>query len=303
MPNEAARPWKMLLPLVSVLTIAVLWSIYWFVAIGIAKDKVAETREALAGQGTTLTCTNESWGGFPFRFEFDCSSPVLKWQDKAEARSGNLLAVALAYNPWQTVFLIDGPSTVPGLNAQPVTAQHERIIASVTLGKNYEPSFSSEIPRLAISGLLTAERIMLHTLPNSEGGTGVAASVSKLSYQPDGRPPLLIDDSNVLGVLQPDMSVKVDKVELSQGAVRYWGSGMVSLNPERRISGKLSTETNDLDGLLKILEPHFDMTDQEKAGFRTVLGLLGNEAKADIVARDGQLFIGPFKAIDLLPLY
>jgi hypothetical protein len=303
MPNKAARPWKMLLPLASVLIIAFLWSGYWFVAISFAKAKISAEREMLARQGMSLACTSEAWGGFPFRFEFTCSSPVLKWQDKAEARSGNLLAVALAYNPWQTVFLIDGPTTVLGRNTTPITAQHERIIASVTLDKNYEPRVSSDIPKLTVSGLLTADRIMLHTRPEAEGSTGLAASAAKLNYQPEGQPPLLIDEGSLAGVLQSDMSVKADKIELSQKNVRYWGSGLISLDKERRVSGKLSTETNDLDGLLRILEPHVDLSDQEKAGFRTVLGLLGNEAKADIIAKDGQLFIGPFKAADLPPLY
>lgn len=303
MPNEAARPWKMLLPLILVLVIAAVWSIYWFVAMGIAKDRIASEREKLASRGVTLSCTEETWAGFPFRFEFNCSSPILKQNERAEARASDLLAVALAYNPWQIVFLIDGPTTVAGGNTLPITAQHERIVASITLGKNYEPSLSSDIPKLAVPGLLTADRIMFHTRPETAGATGLAASVVKLNYQPEGRPPLLIDDGNMLGVLQQNTSIKVDKIELVQGTVRYWGSGSVSLDPERRLAGKLSTETNNLDGLLGILEPHFDMTDQEKAGFRAVLGLLGNEAKADIVAKDGQLFIGPFKAADLLPLY
>jgi hypothetical protein len=303
MPSEATRPWKMFLPLILVLALGAAWSIYWFVAIGIAKEKATEERRALESRGIALSCTKESWAGFPFRFEFKCTSPILKLQDKVEARSGNLLAVALAYNPWQVVLLVDGPTAVTGENLMPAATQHERIIASFTIGKGNAVNFSSDVPKLVVRGLLSADRIMAHTRPEDGGRTGFAVSLVKLNYQPEGRPPLQIDAGNLQGSLQPDQTVIVDRIELTQGSVRYWGAGTVQIDAGRRLSGKLATETNDLDGLLKILEPHLDMTDQEKAGFRTVLGLLGNEAKADIIAKDGQLFIGPFKVADLLPLY
>jgi hypothetical protein len=127
--------------------------------------------------------------------------------------------------------------------------------------------------------------------------------VSQLNYQPEGRPPLLIENGNLIGVLQPELVANVDTIELSQGTVRYWGSGVVSLDAERRLRASSRPRPTISMGSSGFSNPTFDMTDQEKAGFRAVLGLLGNEAKADIVAKDGQLFIGPFKAADLLPLY
>ena len=36
---------------------------------------------------------------------------------------------------------------------------------------------------------------------------------------------------------------------------------------------------------------------------RAMLGLLGNEAKVPVIARDGALYLGPFKVTDLPPLY
>ena len=304
MPNEAARPWKMLLPLAGVLMIAVAWSVYWYIAIGIAKERFADERKKLADRGITLDCTSETWGGFPFRFEFSCVSPAMKLENEAEAKASHLLAVALAYNPWQVVLLLDGPTTVAAGNVLPVSANHERIIASVTLGDNDAPSLSADVPKLDIPGLMTADRILIHTRPETDGRTGIAASVSKLNYQLSDNPPLAIDEGSLAGSLrQDDLTARIDKIELAYGAVRYWGSGDISLDQNRRLAGTLATETNDLDGLLAILEPHLEMTDQEKAGLRTVLGLLGNEAKADIIAKDGHLFLGPFKIADLLPIY
>jgi hypothetical protein len=45
------------------------------------------------------------------------------------------------------------------------------------------------------------------------------------------------------------------------------------------------------------------MNESDKAVLRTMLGLLGNEAKAPVIAKDGNLLIGPFKIADLVPLY
>lgn len=303
MPNEAARPWKMLLPLAGVLILAAAWSAYWFVAIGIARETFAAERERLAGEGLSLNCTAEDWGGYPFRFEFHCASPVLKMRNEAEARAASLLAVALAYNPWQVMLLTDGPMTMTARGMPQVSASHERIVASLTIGRDSAPRFSADIPKLELPGLMTAERILIHTRPEAEAATGLALSVSKLNYQPPGRPPLIVDEGSLTATLTSQQTLKVARIDLAQGKVRYWGSGDVGLDGSHRLAGKLATETNDLDGLLAILEPHFELSEQEKAGLRTMLGLLGNEAKADIIASDGQLFLGPFRIADLAPLY
>ena len=303
MRNDSRRPWKMLLPLFGVLALAAAWSAYWFIAIGIAEAAVASERRKLVERGITLRCGRETWGGYPFRFEFHCASPVLTYKDRLAASSGNLLAVALAYKPWQVVALIDGPTTATGWGLLPTRASHRRIIASVTFGQDKQPRVSADVPQLAIAGLLTVDRIVLDTRPEANGATGVASSFVKLNYRPGDRPQLVIGRGELVGTITGAKFLHVEKIELSRGTVRYWGTGDVTIDTGNRLAGKLSTETNDFDGLLAILEPHLDIPDRQKAGLRGVLGLIGNEAKADIIASDGHLFIGPFKIADLMPLY
>ena len=95
MPSATARSWKMFLPLGGVVLLGLLWTGYWFVASAIAKDRVAQERAALAAIGLELACAEEGWGGYPFHFEFSCTSPRLTLEDKGEAKSGKLLLVAL----------------------------------------------------------------------------------------------------------------------------------------------------------------------------------------------------------------
>ena len=302
MPNAATPSWRILLPLLGVLILAIVWSIYWFVALGFAKDRMATERANLADRGLTISCSEEWWGGYPFHFEWTCSSPVVTQDSVMEARASNMLAVALAYAPWQVVILLDGPTTLSGQKLMPVTASHGRIVASVTLDQDWAPRFSMEIPKLSVPKLLSVERVLVHTRPAGES-MDVAAALTTVDYQPEGRPVLVLDQADMTGTLLPDRTLFLDKVELRQGTIRYWGSGSLSLDSSRRVAGTISTETNDLNGLLSILEPHLALTDQQKASLRMLLGLMGNAAKADIISKDGQLFVGPFKVSDVPPLY
>lgn len=303
MPSATTRPWKIFLPLAAVLLLCLVWTGYWFAASAIAKDRVAQERARLASQGLTLACTRESWGGFPFHFEFTCTSPALKLQDKAEFTSGHLLLTALAYAPWQVVALLDGPTTVSAPSILPTKAEHQRAIAALTLGRDGQAKLSAEIPALSIPGVGTAGKVMLHTRPSPSGGTQVAVSATDVVHQPPGKPELAIAKTELLGTVLPDLSLKIDSIAFEQGKLRYWGVGTVRLDAANRPSGKIDTETNDVNGLLSLLEPHLQLTEEQTAGLRSMLGLLGSEAKAPLIAQDGVLYLGPFRIAELAPLY
>jgi len=303
MPNSAARSLRILLPLAAVLLLALLWTVYWFIAAGVAKTRFAEERSILAAQGVTLACAREAWGGYPFHFEFSCGSPVLRLEDRAEITSSELLLAALAYAPWQIVALLDGPTTVVARGASPMRADHQRAIAALTFDRDWRLKVSAEIPALAIQELGTTARLMLHTRPSGAGGTDIAASAKDILFQPTGTPPLAIGEGELLGTLSPDRALNIERLSLQQHAVRYWGTGTLELDTAHRPSGRLDTQTNDLNGLLDLLDPHLQLTDEQKAGLRSMLGLLGSEAKAPLIARDGVLYFGPFKLAQLKPLY
>jgi hypothetical protein len=293
----------MLLPLAGVLLLCLLWTIYWFVAAEFVRNRSSEERARLAAEGVTLACTEEAWGGYPFHFEFSCSSPRLKLAEQAELSSANLLLTALAYAPWQVVALLDGPSTFMAEGILPTRADHQRAIAAITLVGDQAFKLSAEIPALSVPGHGTAAKLLFHSRPSATGGTDVAISVTEVNYQPAGRPPLIIAQGDLQGSVLSERTLNIERIVLAQGTVRYWGSGAVSLDSAHRPSGKLDTQTNDLDGLLRILEPHLEMSDQQKAGLRAMLGLLGNEAKAPLISQDGALYLGPFKIAEVPPLY
>jgi hypothetical protein len=292
-----------LLPLFLLIFAATLWSVYWFIAVDIAKDRFTREKNNLSSRGFLLGCNSETWGGFPFRFEFTCASPIMRFEDRLEIKSANVLAVVLAYNPRQVVLLIDGPSAVSGITPLPLIVGHRRAVASITIGKDNQPILAADLPQLVIDGLLAADRVRYDSRVAVDGRIEVAASVNKLNYRPEGRPEFPVARGELHGFLSGERTFDVESIVLTQGSVRYWGKGEVRLDAHNRIAGKLSTETNDLDGLMTVLEPHLNLTADQKTSLRAVLGLIGNESRADMTASDGQLFIGPFKIADLIPLY
>ena len=305
MPSAPSRPWKMFLPLGIVLLLALCWSIYWFVAIGFAKQRFAAERLHLSTQGITLSCSEENWGGFPFRFEYGCSTPGFIFDGRIEIQPSNLLVVALAYAPWQAVALIDGPTRIRAAGTDPDHVEHGRAIAALTLDRTGTASLSAEVGDVIIPALGSLEKLTLHTRPSPlpEGGTDIAITVIRPSCEVPGEPAFSLDQASFLGTLQSGRKLAVERVELQQGSVRYWGSGLLSLDSENRISGKLDTETNNTTALLDGVAPYLRFTEQQRAGLQTMLGVLGNEAKVSLIATDGALYLGPFRMAVLPPLY
>lgn len=291
------------MPLAIVLLLALLWTLYWFVASGVAKDRLAEERTRLATRGLTLACAQESWSGYPFHFEFSCSSPIVEYAGKAELRSANLLLVALAYAPWQVVALIDGPTTISMPSLAPIEVTHQRALATATFDSSGQPKFSLELPAVSAHGFGEADKLMLFTRPSASGGTDIAVEGEAVTYRPAGKPTVNIDTGSMQGALKAERTFTIDKFELRQGQLRYWGSGWLALDEQNRIAGQIETETNDIKTLLSSAAPQLGLSDGKMANLRTMLGLLGNDAKAPIIAREGILYLGPFKITELKPLY
>jgi Uncharacterized protein conserved in bacteria (DUF2125) len=302
--KPAPRPWRMLFPLFAVLALGLAWSTYWIIASSLAQKAVAERRAALAERGQRLDCSEERWGGFPFRFEFTCADPVLTADAAGTAQAPRLRAVAMAYNPWHLLLLVDGPTRLSRPDGAGLTLNHDGILASLRFrDQTTPPDVSIEIPKLDIVGWYTADDILIHTRPEADGAMGLALTASMSNYQPEGRPPLTVAAGSLLGALRPDGTLSVANIALQDGQTIYKGQGEVRLDAVHRIAGQLATETNDFDGLMRILEPHLDMTPDQFAGLKAMMGLLGQNSKANLIAQDGALYIGPFKVADLLPLY
>jgi hypothetical protein len=159
------------------------------------------------------------------------------------------------------------------------------------------------MPNVEVQGSMQIQSLLMHARPRHDGAHDLAATIRGIRRTSPGRPPLDIDLAELTGTLTGDRKLNVSNIALQSAATRYWGSGALELDGSRRIEGKLTTQTNDLDGLLDIASPQFGISDEQRQGIRTLLGILGGKAQADIVAKNGELYMGPIKIGNLAPLY
>ncbi|MGQ0484659.1 MAG: DUF2125 domain-containing protein [Hyphomicrobiales bacterium] len=325
MTARKSRPWRMFAPLAGVLLLFAAWSGYWLFAFELAKSQAASRREAIARQGTSLSCMDESWGGYPFRFEFACRAPVLtsKVQEHDVTVRGSALSiVAQAYNPSSIVALLDGPTSIKASNGSFLEAGHERAIASFRYTGTECGRFSIEIPALTVSGVADAAFMALH-LRCRNSGANIAMNARDVTVYGTVQGPVRLDaasfDVVVPGLLfaqsKPLLNASVTgtraeilSAEIAHHGVVVKGKGWLGLDQDRRLAGTIATETNDIDGLLGEANRYHPLSEPDRAALKTLLGLIDNsavdkQAKADFIAKDGELYWGPVKLADLPPLY
>ena len=102
--------------------------------------------------------------------------------------------------------------------------------------------------------------------------------------------------------------LEISSLKISQGPVDLTAQGKIFLDPQHRLAGKLSSQTNDIDGLMKLIAPLLALNDEDSAAIKNLVSLAGTDpatktTKADFTARDGALYWGLLKLADLQPLY
>src|SRR5947207_4598107 len=133
MAARLRRPARMLAPLATVLVIAAAWLIYWAVASAAIKQAYADGERRLAADGVSLACDEARWGGFPFRIERSCRAPKLAIDEPdrhIDISAASFLWVIQAYDPRHAVALLDGPTTVRGVELGEI--RHQRAMASLS---------------------------------------------------------------------------------------------------------------------------------------------------------------------------
>lgn len=291
----------MFAPLAAILFLAVVWSCYWWYAAATVRATVVAQRGDWERRGWVLACSEEWWAGYPFRFEFICKSPDLRGEGRSILHADSLHAVAQAYNPRHILILVDGPTTFSPTPAKLLRIAHQRILASLRIKHTAE--LSIEVPEPRIPDVGAAASILLHARRRDDGSLDLAASAAAAHLQNPGLEPLDIGQASFVATLLPSERLKVESLAFSDAGVTWSGQGEIWMDRQRQIAGTLHTRTNSIDGLLDVLAPYFQLTQQQQAAFKSVLGLLGQQTVADITARDGDLYVGPMRIAKLAPLY
>jgi hypothetical protein len=310
----------MFYPLAGMLLLSALWCGYWFIAFMGAKELVQAKRLEFANKGLQLNCAPESWGGFPFRFEFQCEAASLqltKANETINFQSMKILAVAQAYNPFHVLLLIDGPSVINGIELT-----HERTLISVTVNAAGNLDVSSEAAKVNAQGLFSAAQLNFYGR-KINGKLDLAADAERLTILAPGNPPISIAKAAIIAQTSANLlsqpspldhafatgePLEISSLKISQGPVHFSAQGKIFLDPQRRLAGKLSSQTNDIDGLMKFIAPIFALNEEDSAAIRNLVSLTGtdpatNTTKADFIASEGALYWGLLKLADLKPLH
>ena len=124
--------WGLFLPPLLLLLLAVAWSGFWFYAASQAEIATDAWRAQEAKSGRIYDCAKRSIGGFPFRFEVQCSgaSVALVSQTASKtpftAKLDSILVVGQVYDPKRVIAEFTAPS-----------AWNRRIIAAVLTGRGW----------------------------------------------------------------------------------------------------------------------------------------------------------------------
>ena len=315
----------MFAPLAGVLLLFAAWSGYWLFVFNLAQQEAANHRAALAAKNTTLACIDEGWSGYPFRIEFSCRAPVLNTkieEHDVTVSAAALLIVVQAYNPSSIVALLDGPTSITASDGSFLEAGHDRAIASFHYEGKECGRFSIEIPALTVSGVVEASLMALH-LRCRDNGANIAINARDLTVYGTIQGPLRLDATSfdveaphslfaqskpLLNASVTGTRAEILSAEIVRNGVVVKGKGWLGIDKERRLVGKVATETNDIDGLLDEANRYHPLSEPDRTALKTLLGLIDNsatdkQAKADFIAKDGELYWGPFKLADLPPLY
>jgi hypothetical protein len=317
MASSAKRPWYMFYPLTGMILLSIVWCGYWFIAFSGAKELVRAKRLEFVGRGMELNCASESWGGFPFRFEFQCETATLQFihgNQNYNIQSTKILALAQAYNPLHVLLLVNGPTSI-----DQTTVIHERALISVKIGLDKDWDASLETASVNAHGLFTAAKLKLFARKINER-LDLAANAEELAIFAPENSAITVSRAEVVGqtsaayLEQPfDAAVaaeafEISSLRISQGPVDFSANGKIFLDPQHRLAGKLSSQTNDVDGVMKFIAPIFALSEEDSATIKNLVTLTGSDpatktTKADFVAREGALYWGLIKLTDLEPLY
>lgn len=231
---------RLFLPFVALLVVALAWCSYWYIASQKAKQSFAKEIDKNRAAGIEVTCDQERWGGFPFRFTVRCDRLVISGRQKVadfDIRTGSFAAVAMAYNPRHIIGEIETPITVAltGRSGDDVAiaAAGQTVRMSVigksnpnrpdqislqfdnlkgTVTETHKTTASIEIVPFEI-GHLNVHTRYAAAPADGRAPFDVAVITRDLSYGPDTRSPLLIKEA--LEVNEGRFSARITAVPLN----------------------------------------------------------------------------------------
>ena len=265
-PLEVKRtsPLKMLAPLLVFIVIALAWSIYWYSALGAAKQRLA----AFEADHLKLTCRERDWGGYPFRVHFDCTDLAVT-VNGIDMSADKLRLIGQAWNPDHIIGAVFGPVRIGqiSISGDPIRFSHRMEDGTLALASLLA---EAQTIKLANDKQLTMARTEAHLRPASRNDRlELAITLSGLSTAA-----AQLDSFKVTGTLQP-------------------------IVPREGSFEVLSEPSNYLDAVW-IMQHLTELGDTEMNAAQAIIGplLKANDNKLPILLKDRTWYWGPFPVLE-----
>jgi hypothetical protein len=257
---QRISPLKMMMPVIIFLGLAAIWSIYWYAALGKAKDRLAQIEAA----HIQLQCTDRSWGGYPFRIHFDCTGLQTNLQ-KSDITADKLRLIIQAWNPNHVIGALFGPVEI---NTTTITGRPIRFSYREGKGKLGLASILAEDQTIKLPGVkpLAIKNINAHMRPKVDTNQlEVDITASEFSLQE-----LRLDSFTIKGTAEP--------------------------RPPKEGSFSLLSEPSEYLDAIWFIQRVLNLGDAEMNAAQAILEPLleANDNKLPIQLKDGTWYWGPF---------
>ena len=283
------------------------WSWFWTYTAGRAEATIEGWRAREAKAGRIYQCGSQTSGGYPFRFEVNCSRASALFnssQPPVEITAGNILVVAQVYEPTLLISEFHGPLTIADPGQAPSIVANWKLAQSSVRGTPAAPeraSFVLDKPVIErITGgvtqtMLRAKHIELHgrITEGSAAANPVIELVLRLDDASAPEYPAVTQpvDADITAVLRGlgDFSPKpwpvrfrevqaaggridVSQARLQQGETTAVGNGSLALNRDGRLEGQLRVTVAGLEPFLNSIGAQQMV--QSSSGMEKVAGAL-----------------------------
>jgi hypothetical protein len=285
--EPAARPqrrWRIALPLALVIVLAAGWSGVWFYAAGRAQDGLAAWRARQATAGRVVSCGQQDFSGFPFRFELRCAAPSVSLEKaRLSFAAKDMLAAVQVYQPNLLIGEFGGPLTVTEDGSRGVAINWSLAQASMRGLPPTPERVSLVLDKPTVAQLDGSEPIAnaahaeLHAravprLPQDPPALDVAFNLAQALLPGLARVPNVPIDADVAGTLRGVSSLspkpwreflrdlqaangalEVTQARIRQGDILGVGRGTLRLTARGMIDGQLNLTVAGIEQLVTAL--------------------------------------------------
>ena len=345
MRDPGKRPRRHRVPLGAVVPFALLvaaaaaWSLAWYLRAEDIVARLGEWRSWAAQHGTILVCEEEATGGYPFRFTFECTSPVVTVGAGAGSHrlvAQRLHAVALIYDPRHVIIEIDTPAEIRAPDRRMLAAGGEDAMrASVELTEGRLGRLSVVLPAIEVmqdgpgGPFLTAEWGEIHMrLRRDEAALDLAlkSGAAKL-LRPDHGDHIDIDSLDAVAVINdlPDADAadfgtwleawragggiaEIQRLSFDSPELGGDAAGTVNLTAAGLVEGALDARLTKIDAFIDALERRGVIDANQKQILRGAAGIFASVSEGRptvrlaVRVRDGEIYLGPVRVATLPPL-